>query len=81
MSEMVERVANGIEAKLGRHLGIIRSEVARAAIEAMREPTGGMTAVIVEFERAGNDETNTTYDLWPMELAATWQAMINAALK
>lgn len=78
---MVERVALAIEAAVGRHLGILRTSTARAAIEAMREPTERMTAVIVEIERAGNDETNSTYDMWPLDLAKAWRAMIDEALK
>lgn len=71
-NEMFERVANGISVKL-KALGYMKaannysSMLAKAAIEAMREPTQAMLD-------AG------AYDL-DISLEQQWERMINAALK
>lgn len=69
---MVERVARALEPKcLGFGKGEmpiqIAREFARAAIEAMREPTTEMKFCGIQEEAYGID--------------ATWKAMIDAALK
>jgi hypothetical protein len=71
MSEMVERVAAAIMASPGGTY-----DAARAAIQAMREPTGGMLVAKWSVR-------------WPASLSArapstnqaVWSAMIDAALK
>jgi hypothetical protein len=75
MSEMVERVARAIETKLdgfgtGHYLGHEDLQViARAAIEAMREPTQFMLDdEAVWANSLGEDALNT------------WRSMIDAAL-
>lgn len=69
MSEMVERVAKAIrEAHVGRPMyELVNTEdLARAAIEAMREPTPDMVSEGDDY-RAFSSRT-------------TWQAMIDEAL-
>lgn len=77
MSEMIERVTKAIETALQQHgdadirAGLVFldiSKVARAAIEAMREPTDAM-----DEEGAIFSDCNAA--------TPTWQAMIDAALK
>jgi hypothetical protein len=66
MSEMIERVAKAI---VGPCLGD-PEKMARAAIEAMREPT-------VAMERHAMEDVNT-YDIWlPGDF---WRVMIDSAL-
>ena len=79
MSEMVERVAVAI----GKHFHDPKSKpndaalaalfdlAARAAIEAMREPTDAMVA-------AADDSQATTYD---GSVRSAWSAAIDAALR
>lgn len=83
MSEMVERVATAIWAlyrhtdcneydQLAPHAKHTADEMARAAIEAMREPTADMVD-------AGRDVgPDAPYGL--SETIKRWEAMINAAL-
>lgn len=71
MSEMVERVARAIEAKVNEGRDFCSAEdVARAAIEAMREPTEAM-------EEAALDVRPLMLPDSPREV---WGAMIDAAL-
>ena len=77
MSEMIERVALAIETKrreLNAHpLARVYSELARAAIEAMREPTEEMKAV---------EGVHWDYSCAVCGgLKEGFQAMIDAALK
>ena len=68
---MVERVALAIQkAELGNNW----NDMARAAIEAMRKPTGGMWIAgdLLVLPSAGD---------WATDTMVVWQAMIDAALK
>lgn len=70
MSEMVERVARAIaEARFGIGCPVDGDDriAARAAIEAMREPTDAMVDAAYGRERTGTERGN-------------WRAMIDAAL-
>lgn len=69
MSEMVERVAQAIcgDDNPANILTIHRIR-ARAAIEAMREPTEAMVYA-------------DTVKEWPSDACAAWKAMIDEALK
>lgn len=82
MSEMVERVARAIGNVLvkdshGECLLIATdeqcTEIARAAIEAMREPTEGM--------KQSGAMVMPDYDPDVNDAAQCWEAMINEALK
>ena len=76
MSEMIERVAEAIVAKMTQQTGRpaprntalskVAIALARAAIEAMREPTKRMVAASGRFNHARDEEI--------------WRAMIDAAL-
>jgi hypothetical protein len=94
MSEMVERVAKAMWDRT--HDGSwedrgdgqdesrdIYLEDSRIGVAAMREPTTKMIdiAAKVDVERAGNDETNSTYNLRDEEIEFVWYAMIDEALK
>lgn len=81
--DMVERVALAISGSDDpANILSIHRHRARAAIEAMRLPTREMVnAGAIDIERAGNDETNSTFELWNHEVIAVWQAMIDAALQ
>lgn len=68
MSEMVDRVAKALEARLKGNEFLSYEDAARAAIEAMREPTKRMAM-------AGYGAN----DMKPAK--AAWTAMIDAALK
>lgn len=70
MSEMVERVATAIEGALPNQMKHLGPLLARAAIEAMREPTAAM-------EKAAWPEP--LFD--PPVPTEAWKAMIDAALK
>ena len=79
MSEMVERVAHAIaaaEAKFITARNDMRlAEIARAAIEAMREPTEAMQKVFVPAKDNGPAQT------WGHRIKErVWRAMIEAAL-
>lgn len=70
-SEMIERVANAIEALSSGEMGSPiydpqYGSIARAAIAAMREPTGDMCIV---------------GPAWNSDARGIWQAMIDEALK
>lgn len=78
---MIERVARAIDIKQMEGHGVY--EIARAAIEAMREPTEAML-------RAGGDEPYLATSGSPLVFAEVrdvvapeniWQAMIDAALE
>ncbi len=57
------------------HRGSTAPEMARAAVEAMREPTGAMKAAASGYMNAETEQTGR-------EMAAhAWRAMIDAALK
>jgi hypothetical protein len=81
MSEMVDRVAKAISG--APFPSELSRRKARAAIEAMREPTAKMidTTAKIDIERAGNDETNSIYNLRDEEIEFIWYAMIDEALK
>ncbi len=80
MTEMIERVAKAIYGKLGPH-GELDAEgsgdlglavlIARAAIEAMREPTDAM---MTAYMQVWNDAT-------PDDATQACHALIDAALK
>lgn len=71
MSEMVERVARAIEAKSNFAISQHHAKaLARAVIEAMREPTGEQRAAVRAIP-TGNWEIARDY----------WRTMIDAALK
>jgi hypothetical protein len=82
MSEMVERVAEAIVAEMAQQtrmsaptnaaLSKSAIEVARAAIEAMREPTSEMSEAAFQIEASGHSQRTL--------LEAGWRAMIDAAL-
>jgi hypothetical protein len=58
------------------------SDVARAAIEAMREPTVEMVeAVDIEGETDAGGGINATYSVGSEEAKKVWQAMVDRALK
>jgi hypothetical protein len=58
------------------------SDVARAAIEAMREPTVEMVeAVDIDGETDAGGGINATYSIGSEEAKKVWQAMIDAALE
>jgi hypothetical protein len=58
------------------------SDVARAAIEAMREPTVEMVeAVDIEGETDAGGGINATYSVGSEEAKKVWQAMGDRALK
>lgn len=70
VSEMIERVKKAlIEVELDRYPGeaIDSERMARAAIEAMREPTTSMVVAGLECSH--------------IDLASEWRAMIDAVLK
>jgi hypothetical protein len=63
-------------------LTLADSEVARAAVAAMREPTIGMVdAVDLEGETDAGGGINATYSVGSEEAKKVWQAMIDAALE
>jgi hypothetical protein len=74
MSEMVERVAKAImtanEQSTGLKFSDLCRDMARAAIEEMREPVPGMRSAGADV--AGNSEDGA---------AIIWRAMIDEALK
>lgn len=71
MSEMVDRVVQAIAAKLNRDATL--GDIARAAIEAMREPTPEMTQA---------DNVHWDYSCHVCGGAKEhWERMIEAALK
>jgi hypothetical protein len=80
MSDMVERVAIAIHGAIG-DIGIFESfdeayksskrSAARAAIEAMREPTDGMVSFMLADYRA----------VYANDARDNWRAMIDEALK
>lgn len=69
MSEMVERVEEAIRRRMARDGGYELSDLARAAIEAMREPT-------TDMENAGAEA-----DDYGLDAVQSWSVMIDAALK
>lgn len=74
MSEMVERVARAIEATYEQFADPTPAQRARAAIEAMREPTGEMCqAAMLTAVRE-----NKGIEYAPSQ---GWQAMIDECLK
>lgn len=83
MTDMVTRVAEAIARKLQDEgvldvYGVDLNGIARAAIEAMREPTKAMLdAVSEEEERQGY--VAAAYE--SMDAESAWPVMIDAALK
>jgi hypothetical protein len=80
MSEIVERVAAAIrEIRVGDHYCLYpheAEEIARAAIDAMREPTAEM----ISAGREEYSEYELDYDATKM-WTDMWRAMVDAALK
>ena len=82
MSEIVDRVAKAIDVASQppgqKDYKILMENAARAAIEAMREPTQAMRlAGVAEWSRpdpTGDHESTKVFD-------AIWRAMIDAALR
>jgi hypothetical protein len=82
MSEMLERVARAVEPEIGKLEAVSAAphvlrelqakRVARAAIEAMREPTAGMVNAGLETYCEHGDQN--------CGCAISWSAMIDAAL-
>jgi hypothetical protein len=75
MTEMVERVAKAIDGtpRRGDNWNAIARAQARAAIEAMREPSEGMLAAyMARYPMA---------EIPSGQVAMDWQAMITEALK
>lgn len=72
---MIERVATAISNAMAEHgaTPIWSDRMARAAIEAMREPSAEMVKDGLEKPRGMID--------WKEAVAASWRAMIDAALK
>lgn len=83
MSEMIERVAKAIESARfaqmhDEALGLNNLDIARAAIEVMREPTKGTVETVYETchkVKGATDDSNVDF------LPDAWRAMIDAALK
>lgn len=83
MSEMIERVAKALSIADGNHPDARSNDEdehpmwtlylgdARAAIEAMREPTGNM--LDAGWEHTGDP-------CWKENVADAWRAMVNVAL-
>lgn len=80
MSEMVERVARAISPKTWDDpvCGGLAKEAARAAIEAMREPTEAMMKAGEACDEMWDEFTATPKHAASCEVH--WQAMITAAL-
>ncbi|MGY2995426.1 hypothetical protein [Mesorhizobium sp. URHB0026] len=86
MNEMIERVARAICKESGQPWEASTVDYreicigfARAAIEAMREPTEQMTkAACVEADKHGYYHTRGYFDVEEAEYS--WRAMIDAAL-
>lgn len=78
MTGMVERVARAIAGVPDGHLDERWLRKARAAIEAMREPTTGMCAAGGDmiWARINNDQNGCT-----SHAILSWRAMIDEALK
>lgn len=74
MSEMIERVARAIEQEIGPQ-DMDFAKIARAAVEAMREPTEAMLEVAQDMYEPVGDRA-----MWPPEPKDAWPAMIDAAL-
>ena len=79
MSEMIERVAEAIQnrrremlAAKGGPILIEPIELARAAIEAMREPTEAMKERGFQY---------TADPCWPDDVGRAWRHMIDEALR
>lgn len=66
MSEMVERVARAIERAMAEQMDPTPGYLARAAIEAVREPTEGMVTMGASC--------------FPFGIRRVWEAMIAQAL-
>jgi len=93
MSEMTERVIEAISAAEKTWWASnteggpgLQQTVARAAIEAMREPTGSMLRAATSAEHdhywPGKEPTSHTWTSLPVMLVKKlWSGMIDAALK
>lgn len=80
MSEMIERVARAIEEVVGcpdNSNGDFLKVAARAAIEAMREPTETMSRVA---ERPGDNAEGSPGSIAYWQADGIWKNMIDAAL-
>ena len=83
MSEMVERVARAIEQRASERQDLNAwRDYARAAIEAMREPTDamarkadGLTDLVGPYEEANTPEARQD------EFKCAWRAMIDKAIQ
>ena len=84
MSEMLEKVARAILAKLPFGYGMSEAEAAdyaRAALEVIREPTGGavLAGMAAEAPGAGSMQSILEYDNRGADsLAASFTAIIDA---
>lgn len=80
MSEMVERVARAIQHMHDTGPKEHYLAFARAAIEAMREPTPEMYSAAAYADWLAGDDAHRQHKIHaPMD--AKWRAMIDAALK
>lgn len=86
MTDMVERVARAIEVHTAGAKWTPEG-LARAAIEAMREPTQSMVTACWPLHHPWGEhapdpsERTLMFDDMAADVAADWQAMIDAALK
>ena len=71
MTDMIDRVAKAINDTMLQHGDYKPDELARAAIEAMREPTDEMYQGVCALDKMWRDSNS----------AEIWQAMIDAALE
>lgn len=87
MSEMVERVAKAMELVMIQRQGMFgtsrdaSSALARAAIEAMREPTEEMIDSANATAAYWHHDTSEVESEWREEMLQEYQAMIDEALK
>lgn len=84
MDSMIERVAQRIGTELAERGVIINfaDEIAKAAIEAMREPTGAMNdAAAVELPELVRTGANYLVEIDDDAGAQVWYVMIREALK
>jgi len=84
MSEMIERVAKAIEAASQppgqKDYKILMENAARAAIEAMREPTDSMIVEAMTTAYPTVAEAGGVLEQGRAAARLEWQAMIDAAL-
>jgi len=76
MTEMIDRVARAIDALIREPCTLTFGEIARVAIEAMKEPTSAM----IRSAEACSGSCYTCNRNWYQDPAATWAHMIDIAL-